>query len=327
MDDSIPEAGTASSGGPVTATEERAGWVTETARVGNQIRARVIDLTLQQDGCYLSQALSSADILATLYTRILKLSPLSAPLSSEPFIGVPGALGGESPSGGRFHGEMTPDTDRFLISPAHYAVAIYAALEVVGRLAPGALETFNTDGTTLEMIGAEHSPGFELTTGSFGQALSQSAGIALSRKLRKETGRVAVFMSDGELEEGQTWEGVQAAAFYKLDHLMLFVDVNGQQVDGWTKDVMNVEPIDSRFKAFGWDVAVVDAHDPAAIANAVETKKHDGRPLVVLCYSDTTRGVPYLDYRKPLLHYVRPKGDQDVEELKKAMKTLSGAEA
>lgn len=328
LDDPIPEAGTTTTGrGSATATEDRPSWVAETARVGNLIRARVIDLTLKQDGCYLSQALSSADILATLYTRILKLNPLGAPLASEPFVGVPGAAGGESPSGGRFHGQKSSDTDRFLISPAHYAVAIYAALEVVGRLASGALDTFNTDGTTLEMIGAEHSPGFELTTGSFGQALSQSAGIALSRKLRGETGRVAVFMSDGELEEGQTWEGVQAAAFYKLDRLMLFVDVNGQQVDGWTKDVMNVEPIDSRFKAFGWEVAVVDAHDPAAIAHAVDAKHQDGRPLVVLCYSDTTRGVPYLDYRKPLLHYVRPKSDKDVEELTKAMKSLSGEEA
>lgn len=308
------------------AAEADASWVVDTARVGNQIRARVIDLTLQQNGCYLSQALSSADILATLYTRVLNLSDLPHPLASASFVGVPGAPGGESPSGGRFHGENTPETDRFLISPAHYAVAIYAALEVVGRLAPGALETFNTDGTTLEMIGAEHSPGFELTTGSFGQALSQAAGIALSRQLRGESGRTAVFVSDGELEEGQTWEGVQAAAFFQLDRLMLFVDVNGQQVDGWTKDVMNVEPIDARFRAFGWEVAVVNGHDPAAIAAAVDAKAPDGRPLAVLCYTDTSRGVPYLDYRKPLLHYVRPKDDRDIEELTKAMNELQGAE-
>lgn len=303
---------------------ESDGWTEDIAAIGNQIRARVIDLTLQQNGCYLSQALSCADILASLYGKILRFSDLPAPLLSEPFSGVPGTPGGGSPSGGRFHGESTPTTDRLLISPAHYAVAIYAALDVVGRLAPGALETFNTDGTTLEMIGAEHSPGFELTTGSFGQALSQAAGIALSRKLRRETGRTAVFMSDGELEEGQTWEGVQAAAFYRLDRIMLFVDVNGQQVDGWTKDIMNVEPINSRFAAFGWDVAVVNGHVPAEIVNAVDTKLPDGRPLVVLCYTDTTRGVPYLDYRKPNLHYVRPLGEDDVAGLEEAMWRLQG---
>ncbi|MBX9244151.1 transketolase [Actinotalea ferrariae] len=301
----------------------RTDWVGEANDVARRIRARVLELTILKDGCYLSQALSSADLLAALYTRVLRLQPLAEPLGSAPFSGVPGSAD-PSPSGGRFHGERTPDGDRFLISPAHYAVAIYAALESVGRLAPGALESFNTDGSTLEMIGAEHSPGFELTTGSFGQALSQSAGIAFARRLRGETGRTAVFVSDGELEEGQTWEGVQAAAFYGLDSLMLFVDVNGQQVDGLTKDVMNVEPIDARFAAFGWDVRVLDGHDVEAIAAAVESKVTDGRPLVVLAYTDTARGVPYLNARKPHLHYVRAKSDADREAFDKALAELKG---
>lgn len=301
-------------------------WTAEANDVARKIRARVLELTILKDGCYLSQALSSAEILATLYTKVLSLAPLEEPLTTEAFTGVPGSAN-PSPSGGRFHGERRPDGDRFLISPAHYAVAIYAALEAVGRLAEGQLETFNTDGSTLEMIGAEHSPGFELTTGSFGQALSQSAGIAFARRLRGETGRTAVFVSDGELEEGQTWEGVQAAAFYKLDKLMLFVDVNGQQVDGLTKDVMNVEPIDSRFAAFGWDVEVVDGHDVNAIAKAVEAKAENGRPLAVLAYTDTARGVPYLNDRKPNLHYVRPKTDADREAFAQALAELKGASA
>jgi transketolase len=304
-------------------TPIKADWVSETEAVARTIRARVLELTILKDGCYLSQALSSADLLATLYTRILRLEELDAPLPSEPFTGVPGSAN-PSPSGGRFHGRHTPDGDRLLISPAHYAVAIYAALEAVGRLELGVLESFNTDGTTLEMIGAEHSPGFELTTGSFGQALSQSSGIALARRLRGDTGRTAVFISDGELEEGQTWEGVQAAAFYKLDSLMLFVDVNGQQVDGLTKDVMNVEPIDARFAAFGWDVRVVDGHDVEAIADTVESKTADGRPLVVLLYTDSARGVPYLNASKPHLHYVRAKTDADHEAFAAALAELKG---
>ncbi|GAA4026687.1 1-deoxy-D-xylulose-5-phosphate synthase N-terminal domain-containing protein [Arthrobacter methylotrophus] len=305
------------------AIDVRGDWTDTANDVARRIRARVLELTILKDGCYLSQALSSADVLATLYTRILRLAPLDGPLPSEPFTGVPGTPN-RSPSGGRFHGAHFPDGDRFLISPAHYAVAIYAALEAVGRLEPGALESFNTDGSTLEMIGAEHSPGFELTTGSFGQALSQSAGIAFARRLRGETGRTAVFLSDGELEEGQTWEGVQAAAFYRLDSLMLFVDVNGQQVDGFTKDVMNVEPIDFRFAAFGWDVRVVDGHDVVAIAEAVEAKVADGRPLVVLAYTDSARGMPYLNANKPHLHYVRAKTDADREAFEQALAELKG---
>jgi len=299
-----------------------AAWQAEATRVSRRIRERVLELTLMKGGCYLSQALSSAEILAILYTRTLHLQSLPEPLDSSPFQGTPGIDDRTSPSGGRFHGARGANWDRFLISPAHYAVAIYAALEAVDRLAPGALESFNEDGSTLEMIGAEHSPGFELTTGSFGQALSQAAGIAFARRLRCEPGRTVVFMSDGELEEGQVWEAAQACAFYRLDDLILFVDVNGQQVDGATREVMNVEPIDQRFRAFGWNVRVVDGHDFQQIDNAVESKELDGRPLVVLCYTDTARGVPYLESRKPYLHYVRPKDEQDVVELNKALQSL-----
>lgn len=293
--------------------------------VARRVRARVLELTLKQDGCYLSQALSSAEILATLYTRVLQLAAVPEPLPAPQFTGVPGTVN-PSPSGGRFHGEQRPGLDRFLISPAHYAVAIYAALESVGRLEPGAFETFNTDGSTLEMIGAEHSPGFELTTGSFGQALSQSAGIAVVRQRRGEAGRTVVFMSDGELEEGQTWEAAQAVAHYRLNNLILFVDVNGQQVDGLTKDIMSVEPIDARFAAFGWNVVIVNGHDPVAIEHAV-TERDGSRPLVVLCYTDTAHGVPYLDARKPNLHYVRPKDDTDRRELRAALTALTGEQA
>jgi transketolase len=294
----------------------------EVDRVARHIRSRVMELTLLKDGCYLSQALSSADILAVLYAHVLRLESLEAPLAAPPFAGVPGAPGGASPSGGRFHGRATPNGDRFFISPAHYAAAIYAALEGVGRLAPGELESFNVDGSTLEMIGAEHSPGFELTTGSFGQALSQSAGIAFARRLKGESGRTYVFMSDGELEEGQTWEGVQAAAFYKLDRLVLVVDVNGQQVDGYTKDVMNIEPIPDRFTAFGWDVREVNGHDIRELIAALDVPPGTERPRVVLARTDTARGVPYLEKYKPNLHYVRPKTDEDREQFKLAFDEL-----
>lgn len=297
-------------------------WVDKTQAIANDIRVRVIELTLQNDGCYLSQALSSADILATLYSRTMKLEPLAAPLDAPEFVGVPGAKGGSSPSGGRFHGKQTAESDRFLISPAHYAVAIYAALEAVGRLREGELKTFNVDGSTLEMIGAEHSPGFELTTGSFGQALSQSAGIAFARRLKGEIGRTFVFVSDGELEEGQTWEGVQAAAMFKLDTLYMLVDVNGQQVDGNTKDIMNIEPIDARFEAFGWNVRRVDGHDIEAIDKAIEELGQVDGPSVILCDTNSAQGIPYLDRYKPNLHYVRPKSDQDASALKQAIADL-----
>lgn len=296
-------------------------WVEETETIAHGIRKRVLGLTLEKNGCYLSQALSSAEILSVLYSNVLKLNKSTAPKIPPRFTNVPGKNNGEDISGKDYNGKNEPHTDRLLISPAHYAVAVYAALVEVGRMDQKGLEQFNTDGSTVEMIGAEHSPGFELTTGSFGQALSQAGGIAMARRMKGEKGRVFVFMSDGELEEGQTWEGVQAAAFYKLDNLVMYVDVNGQQVDGWTKDVMNIEPIDKKLEAFGARVVKVNGHDIEELKEAAEYK-NDGKPLFVLCYTNTSQGLPLLDKRKPHLHYVRFKTDKEKQEFQEFYKTM-----
>ena len=285
-------------------------WYSDARRVAHGIRKRVLELTIDRNGCYLSQALSSAEILATLYTKVLNLESSEAPFTPPEFTGVPGSE--NYVTGAAYNGPQRPELDRFLISPAHYAVAIYAALVEVGRLSPEGLRQFNTDGSTVEMIGAEHSPGFELTTGSFGQALSQAGGIAMARRIRGETGRVFVFMSDGELEEGQTWEALQALAFYKLDNVITYVDVNGQQVDGLTKDVMNIEPINSRIEAFGGQAIVIDGHDIESLADAVYQHEGNGKPLFVLCYTDSAKGIPLLEERKPKLHFVRFKNEEEM---------------
>ena len=141
---------------------------------------------------------------------------------------------------------------------------------------------------------------------------SQAGGIAMARRLRGESGRVFVFMSDGEFEEGQTWEAVQALAFYKLDNVVVVADVNGQQVDGLTKDVMNIEPIDARIEAFGGRAVEVDGHDVDALADAIANTEHREKPLFVLAQTNTTEGIPYLDERKPQLHFVRFKSDEEM---------------
>lgn len=302
-------------------TVERS-WPTEARRAAQGIRRRVLALTLERNGCYLSQALSSAEILAVLYTRVLHLGPALAPEIPPPLRGVPGRGIGAG-EGADYNGARSPEYDRLLISPAHYAVAIYAALVEVGRMDQAGLEQFNTDGSTVEMIGAEHSPGFELTTGSFGQALSQAGGIAHARRLRGEPGRVFVFMSDGELEEGQTWEAVQALAFYRLDNVVVYVDVNGQQVDGLTAEVMNIEPIADRFEAFGASVTRVDGHDIEALAAAAD-RGVAGKPHIVLCYTDSARGVPLLNERKPHLHYVRFRSDEERERYRTFLAAMDG---
>lgn len=296
-------------------------WQSDARRAAHGIRMRTLELTLDRGGCYLSQSLSAAEILATLYCRILNLGPSAAPKLPAPYVGVPGR-GISHGTGGAYHGEPAPDLDRFLISPAHYAVAIYAALVEVNRLDPDGLNQFNIDGYTVEMIGAEHSPGFELTTGSFGQALSQAGGIAQARRRKGHTGNTVVFMSDGELQEGQTWEGVQALSFYKLDNVVVFVDVNGMQVDGETKDVMNVEPIDERLKAFGASVSVVNGHDVDALAAAMQDRV-DGKPHFVLAYTNPSQGLPMLNERKEKLHYIRFRDEADAAPFRKCYEDMA----
>jgi len=146
-------------------------------QVAHGIRTRVLAHTIEHSGGYLSQACSSAELLATLYTRLLDLGPSTEPLVPPAFIGVPRA-GKPVASGSGYHGAAHPDRDRFIFSPAHYALILYAALIEMGRLAPESLDAFNRDGSTLEMIGAEHSPGFTTTSGSLSQALSVAGGVA-----------------------------------------------------------------------------------------------------------------------------------------------------
>lgn len=280
-------------------------WKTQTRKVAFGVRKRVLELTIKNNGCYLSQTLSCADLLATLYTRSLDLGPSQGDLIPGPNPGPPGHNGVLPGHGAAYNGAQSADADRILISPAHYAVAIYATLVETGRLSADAFYSFNTDGSSVEMIGAEHSPGFELTTGSFGQAVSQAGGIALARRLKGETGRCVVFMSDGELEEGQTWEGLQCLAHYGADNVVICVDVNGMQCDGATADQMQLEPINSRAEAFGAHVVVVDGHDVEALDQAINHTDHKGKPLVVLCYTNSAQGIPLLEHRKPKLHYVR----------------------
>jgi transketolase len=291
------------------ATDIDSTTIAEVERLAASIRALVLERTLAAGGGYLSQACSSADLLATLYGAVLKLAPLEAPLLPDPFRDVPGRPDA-NPSGERFHGAHGPDTDRFLVSPAHYALSIYAALAAVGRLAPEAFATFNADGSTLEMIGAEHSPGFALTTGSMGQATSQAAGIALGRRLRGEAGSEWVMLGDGELQEGQVWEAVQFAAFHRLDRLKSIVDVNHQQVDGRTEDVIDNRELAAKFASFGAVVRTVDGHDIAALL-AAATEPTDGLPLVILAETEPAHDMPALAARAPKLHYVRIRDDEE----------------
>jgi transketolase len=294
--------------------------IAQIEKIAKGIRRRVLQHSIANNGGYMSQACSSAELLSCLYGGVLNFAPLGEPIDPPSFIGVPAVGVHTYKTGQQFHGVSGDQYDRLISSPAHYALVIYAALIETGRLREDGLDHFNRDGSTVEMIGAEHSPGFETTTGSLAQALSQAGGIALARKLKREKGNTWVFMSDGEFQEGQTYEALQAAKFHGLDKLRVIVDVNLNQCDGPMDTVMKIEPLADRIRAFGWDVTVLDGHDIPAIlaASKVESKN----PHMLLCYTDPVRGLPILEERKPTLHYLRFTGADERAKYEKAYQEM-----
>lgn len=290
----------------------------------NRIRARVGRLALAKNGAYLAQACSSADILATLYGAASKLA---APRSTRaPKIPTqPPRPGQVTPRGSDFNGVPDHEHDRFVLSPAHYSSALYATLVEYQRLNEDELAHYAENGTSLEMIGSEQSPGLEATTGALAQGLSVAVGMALARKVRHDSGTVWVLVSDGELEEGQTWEALAAAAHHDLDNLVLIVDANSLQVDGRPSEVMNVEPIAERIRAFGLLVHEVDGHDPIALAEAC-LQRTAGQPTAVVCRTHPWQGLPLLADRYPnKLHFVRVRDDERAQ-LEIEIELLEGSE-
>lgn len=279
-------------------------WQDEIYKTADQIRLRVMEHTIKNNGGYLSQACSSAEIFATLYLKVLNIGMVDKPIIPGRFSGTPGSDNPNYSTGRMYNGPKTSEYDRFILSPSQYSLVQYAALIEVGRMDKNGLNEFNKDGSVVEMIGAEHSPGMELMTGSLGQGISQAAGIAMARKLKGDTGRVVLFMSDGECQSGQFWEAVQAMSYHKLDNMLAYVDINGYQCDGKMTSVMNIEPFEKRLEAFGARVYRIDGHNVDALVGLGKLKG-DGRPTFILCDTNPCSGIDILKKRIPKLHYVR----------------------
>lgn len=294
-----------------------------TEEIALGIRRRVFEHTMRSGGGYLSQACSAAEQLAWLYNEELNLGKPILPMVPLPFGGVPSASNAGYHTGAGYNGPAEPAYDRLIIAPAHYALVVYATLIEVGRMAPAGLEMFNKDGSSVEMIGAEHSPGMEVHNGTLGIGLSTGAGLAYGRKRRGEPGRVWVYMSDGEVQEGQTWEAVQAAAHHRIDNLYAIMDVNRQQCDGAVESVMSVGDIARKLEDFGAVVVEIDGHNIEAMRRAVETT-HQYKPLIILAHSSPFKGMRFLERRFPHLHYVRFKSEEERTEMNAAISAELG---
>jgi transketolase len=290
-------------------------------KVAQKIRKRVLELAISRRGGNLSQTCSSAEILATIYTRILNITELKAPLMPKKFAGPPSATNKDSFTGDDYNGIKGPEYDRFYLSPSQYSVVLYATLVEVGRMLPEGFELYGKDGYVIEQIGESHSPGMDINGGSLGQCISQAAGVAMGRKLKGETGRNIVLLGDGELQLGQTWEAVQAMCFYKLDNMVVIVDQNGQQCDGKVSDVMDSPPLEKRFEAFGARVYTVDGHNCDVLAS-VANQKPDGRPIVIMARTNPCRGIELLEQKAPRLHFISL-NDDDVPRYEEHLNRMS----
>ncbi|MDR2169158.1 MAG: hypothetical protein LBP59_03355 [Planctomycetaceae bacterium] len=289
-------------------------WKSRIKRMAYGIRRRALAHTILRNGGYLSQACSSAEIFASLYGKILRLSFLERPIFPAKFSGTPKS---DFPAvtGTEYNGNGRWECDNFILSPAQYALVLYATLIEAGRMDESGMELYDRDGSSVEMIGAEHSPGMEVTTGSLGQGISQAAGIAWARKNIGETGRVVMLMSDGECQSGEFWEAVQAASFHKLGNMLIYVDMNGYQCDGIMSNVMSIEPFHKRLRAFGARVYCVNGHDIETLVK-LGKKQSAQTPTFVLCKTDPCKGIDILKYRYPKFHYVRFKDQNEKTQYK-----------
>ena len=232
-----------------------------------RIRRIILEQSKRANVGHIGSALSIADIVAALFGRVFD---------------------GLDPD--------DPNRERFVISKGHAVLAVYAALFLKGWLAEEELNTFCGDESLLGVHPERALRGIDFSTGSLGQGLSIAAGAALAARLRGVQRRAFALVSDAECNEGSLWEAVMFAAHRRLANLIAIVDLNGQQALGYTRDVLSLTPMDERWRAFGWDVHVVDGHDVAAMARTIQTLNNaEGAPHVVIARTVFGRGVSFME--------------------------------
>lgn len=244
------------------------------------IRRHALRMGQVQGQGYVGQALGAADLLAVSYFHALRYQP---------------------------HNPEWEQRDRFYLSIGHYAIALYAALIEAGVIPLEELETYGSDDSRLPMSGmAAYTPGMEITGGSLGHGLGIAVGACLGLKRKNSDSFVYNLLSDGELNEGSTWEAAMSASHWKLNNLIAIIDVNNQQADGYSSEVLTFEPIVDRWQAFGWFTQRVDGNDIGALVAAFDAaRNHQGaQPRVIICDTKMGKGVDFLESREKN-HFIR----------------------
>jgi transketolase len=265
--------------------------IAELRRRATNIREHALRMGAVQGQGYIGQALGIADVLAVIYFGSMQYR------SDEP---------------------KWESRDRFLLSIGHYAIALYAALIEANFIPHEELETYGSDNSRLPMSSMAHyTPGMEISGGSLGHGLPIAVGMCLGLKRKKSEAFVYTLLSDGELNEGSTWEAALSAAHWNLNNLIAIVDVNNQQADGPSSQVLGFEPLMDKWRAFGWWVARVDGNDLESVFAALEKARglDVSQPRIVICDTLMGKGVSFLEKREKL-HFIRVEQQEWNEALK-----------
>ncbi len=259
----------------------------------SQLRVEIIKMLCEARSGHPGGSLSMTDIISALYFHELKHDPKN-----------PG----------------WEDRDRFILSKGHGVPAVYGAMAMTGYFPLSELMTLRKTGARLQgHPDRVRLPGIEASTGSLGQGLSVAQGIALALRLSGKKSRVFCVLGDGECQEGQVWEAAMSIPKYKLGNLTAILDYNGGQIDGHTKDVMSLEPIADKWKAFNWDVSVIDGHNMEAIVAELEkTRTHGDKPRMIVAKTIKGKGVSFME-DKIEWHGVAPTAEQRDKAIQEIM--------
>jgi transketolase len=254
-----------------------------------RIRRHCVQMTGKANASHIGSALSAADLLAAVYGRALRYDPRRPEWA---------------------------DRDRFIMSKEHACTALYAVLAECGYFPVERLETFCQNGSPLGgHVMHKDVPGVELSTGSLGHGLSVAAGMAIAAKRDGKSSRIFCMVSDGECDEGSVWEAALFAPQQKLDNLIVIVDYNKIQSLGAVKEVIDLEPLAEKWRAFGWGVRELDGHDLHAVDEAVTSVPYEkDRPSCIVAHTIKGKGVSYME-NKLLWHYRAPLGDDQTKAL------------
>ena len=271
----------------------------ELKKIATEIRKSIIIQTAEAGSGHPGGSLSGVEILTYLYFVEMNIDPKNP---------------------------KDPNRDRFVLSKGHASPLLYAVLAEKGFISKDELTGFRQIYSNLQgHPDMKKIPGVEMSTGSLGQGLSVANGMALAAKLDGKNYRVYVLLGDGEIQEGQIWEAAMTAAHYKLDNLTAFLDHNGLQIDGKITEVMSPEPVDEKFKAFGWHVIKIDGHDFNQIEKAVnEAKTIKEKPTIIIAETVKGKGVSFME-NEAGWHGTAPNKEQAqkaLEELQKQLESL-----